>query len=168
ALRLNKADLSAGFTLILDDLQLNDIVALAPPLRGSQATGRLYGRLPLRVAADGQIRLGEGFIYSPPGETGNIKVSNPEAVTSMLAQAGLPPPVCDNLAKALRNLDYDVLRFDLVNPRGDDGRVAIRLQGKSPDGKIVTPVNLSANVNGPIERFLNLAIRTAQLGAHSP
>ena len=165
ALYLNIEKLSAGFTLYLDNLLLSDALGLFSQLAGSEATGSLHGRLPLRYMGNGEVRLGEGFIYTPPGQTGNLKVKNPEVLTSLLAQAGLPPVVCENVEKALRDIDYDVLRLDLVNPRGEDGRIAIRLQGKSSDGNVVTPVNLSANVNGPIEKFLNMSIRTAKLGA---
>lgn len=163
ALYLNIESLATGFTVFLDDLKMADALEFFPQLKGSSATGRLYGRLPLRLTKEKEIRLGEGFIYTPPGETGNIKLSRPEYLTAFLAQAGVPPPVCANLAKALKNLDYEVFRLDLVNPRGADGRIAVRLQGKSPDGHIVTPVNINVNVNGSIEKFLNLAIKTARM-----
>lgn len=162
ALYLDIARLSAGFTLYLDNLRLSEALNLFPQLAGSEATGSLHGRLPMHCTAEGEVRLGEGFIYTPPGEAGNVKVANSEAIEALLAQAGLPPPVSANLSKALADLDYDVLRIDLVSPREEDGRVAIRLQGKSRDGQIVTPVNVNANVNGPIEKFLNTAIRMAR------
>lgn len=163
ALYLNMAKLSTGFTVVLDNLLLSEFLELFPQTRGSEATGRLYGRMPLRVA-NGEVRLGEGFIYSPPGETGVVKMANSGFVADFFSQAGLPPAVCDNIAKALKNLNYDVFRMDLVNPRQEDGRLALRLQGKAPDGKVVTPVNINANINGPIEKFLNLAIKTATIG----
>lgn len=164
ALSLNMASLSTGFTVFLDNLMLADFLTLFPQLAGSQATGRLYGRIPLRIVEAGTVRLGESFVYTPPGETGNVKIANPEFLTGFLAQAGLPRRECDNFAKALRNLDYEVFRMDLVNPRGEDGRIAIRLQGKARDVAVVTPVNINASINGPIEKFLNLTIKTAKIG----
>ncbi|MBR3086936.1 MAG: YdbH domain-containing protein [Kiritimatiellae bacterium] len=164
ALSLNMASLSTGFTVFLDNLMLSDFLALFPQLAGSQATGCLYGRIPLRIAEAGTLRLGESFVYTPPGETGNVKIANPEFLTGFLAQAGLPRRECDNFAKALRNLDYEVFRMDLLNPRGDDGRIAIRLKGKARDVAVVTPVNINASINGPIEKFLNLTIKTAKIG----
>ena len=155
--------LAAGFTVFLDDLKMSDALALFPQLEGSSATGRLYGRLPLRLTPEKEIRLGEGFVYTPPGETGNLKISRPEYLTAFLAQAGVPAPVCANFAKALKDLNYEVFRLDLVNPRGADGRIAVKLQGESPDGDFVTPVNLNVNVNGSIEKFLNLTIKTARM-----
>lgn len=163
ALYLDMAKLSTGFTVVLDNLLLADFLELFPQLRGSEATGRLYGRIPLRIAGGG-VRLGESFIYSPPGETGTVRIANTEFVASFFSQAGLPPAVSGNISKALENLNYDVFRMDLVNPRQEDGRLALRIQGKAPDGKVVTPVNINANINGPIEKFLNLAIKTATIG----
>lgn len=163
ALYLDIESLATGFTVFLDDLKMSEALKFFPQLEGSSATGRLYGRLPLRLTKEKEIRLGEGFVYTPPGEAGNLKISRPEYLTAFLEQAGVPQPVCVNLAKALKNLDYEVFRLDLVNPRGVDGRIAVRLQGKSSDGGIVTPVNINVNVNGSIEKFLNLAIKTARM-----
>lgn len=164
ALYLNLERLATGFTVVLDNLQFSEAIGLFPQLKGSTATGRLYGRIPLRYSR-GMVRLGDGFIYTPPGETGNVKIANPGVLTDLLAQAGLPPPVCKNLASALKNLDYEVFRLDMSNPRGEDGRIAVRLQGKSPTGPVVTPVNLNANITGPIENFLNIAIKTANIAS---
>lgn len=163
ALYLNFERLSTGFTVILDDLHAGEFLRQFPDLEGSVATGRLYGRLPLRIVNGSELRLSEGFLYSPPGETGTISLAKPEVVTDLLGQSGVPAPVCKNLAKALTNLEYDTLRLDLHQPRMADGRLAIILKGKASDGKVVTPVNLNATVNGPIERLLNMAIKTAKL-----
>ena len=163
ALYLNFARLSTGFTVILDDLHAGEFIQQFPKLEGSVATGRLYGRLPLKIVNGSELRLSEGFLYSPPGETGTVSLAHPEVVTDLLAQSGVPAPVCKNLAKALTNLEYDTLRLDLHQPRMADGHLGIILKGKATEGKIVTPVNLNATVNGPIERILNMAIRTAKL-----
>lgn len=163
ALYLDLKKLNTGFTVVLDDLQAGKFIQQFPQLEGSTATGALYGKLPLRIKGDGTLRLSDGFLYSPPGETGTISIANPEVVTDILAETGVPEPVCQNLGKALRNLDYEKLRLDLIQPREVDGRIAIQLSGKSKDGKVVTPVNLNISVNGQIERVLNLAIKTAKL-----
>lgn len=163
SLILNLENLSTGFTLMLDGLQLSDFLTLFPQLHGSTATGRLYGRMPLRVTKETELRLGESFLYTPPGESGIMKISDPRILTDLLAQAGLPPAVCESLGQALRDMEYEVLRLDLVNPRQEDGRVAIRLRGKTAGTATPTPVNINTNINGPIERFLNLAIKTAKM-----
>ena len=163
ALYLNFEKLNSGFTVILDNLKAGPFIEQFPALAGSTATGTLYGRLPLRIQEGGKVRLSDGFIYSPPGETGHISVADPTFIIEALGQAGVPPLVCGNFGKALRDLDYDTLRFDLHQPRQLDGRIAIRLRGKSTNGKVTTPVDIDINVKGALEKMLNLAVKTAKL-----
>ena len=163
ALYLSFEKLSTGFTVVLDSLQAGPFIEQFPALAGSTATGTLYGRLPLRIVEGGEIRLRDGFIYSPPGETGHVSIADPTFIMEALNRAGVPQPVCENLGKALRDLDYDLFRLDLSQPRQGDGRVAIKLQGHSTNGKISTPVDIDVNVNGQIEQMLNLAVKTAKL-----
>lgn len=163
ALYLNLENLTAGFTLFLDNLEMSEFLALFPRLKGSTATGRLYGRMPLRFTKEAELRLGESFLYTPPGETGSIQIADPAMLTSLLAQSGLPDPVCESLGRALRNMEYEVFRLDLVHPRDEDGRLEIKLRGKTAGGAAPTPVNFNTNINGPIEKLLNLAIKTARM-----
>ncbi len=165
SLYLTFADLNSGFTIELDNLQAGDFLSFFPQLAGSTAQGSLYGKMPLWIEKGGEVRLGEAFLYSPPGETGNISLANPDVVTDLLATAGVPQITCKNLNTALRNLDYSVLRFDLKSPRKEDGKLYLRLQGESPAGKVKTPVNLNINISGPIERMLNLSIKTAKMNS---
>ena len=165
SLYLDLKRLSAGFTIFLDDIQVADLLHLVPQLRDSTATGALHGRIPLFLMDNGgQIRLSDSFLYTPPGATGIIRVSDPELIFSLFTTAGIPETESRLLAKALQNLDYDVLRFDLTQPRGmGDGRLAIKLKGESRDGKIVTPVDLNLNINGAIQKVLNYGLKSAKM-----
>lgn len=163
ALYFNFAKLNTGFTVVLDSLDAGELIQQLPNLNDATATGTLHGRLPLSITKEGEFRLRDGFIYSPPGETGNISIKNPEYIISTLSSAGLPTPVCENFGKALQNLNYDILRFDLSQPRHANGRMQVRLKGESPSGKVSTPVDLNININGPIEELLNLAVKTAKI-----
>lgn len=156
---------NSGFTLELDRLDAGEFIRIFPKIEGSTATGRLYGKMPLRIEQKGtEVRLGEAFLYSPPGEVGNIQIKDPAVIIQLLASVGVPESVCENLGKALQNLDYQTLRFDLQNPRTEEGILAVKLEGSSSDRKVTTPVHLNIKVNGPIERMLNLSLKTAKIG----
>ncbi len=165
ALYLSFARLSTGFTVFVDGVEVEKLLTMLPELAGTTATGRLFGRIPLYIFQNGsEIRLRDSFLYTPPGDVGKICVGDAERVGDLLAQAGLPPAVAANLGKALRNLDYDVLRFDLKQPRGGgDGKLTIRLRGESREGRTVTPVDVNISLNGAIEKVLNFALKTAKM-----
>lgn len=163
ALYFNFTKLNTGFTVVLDSLDAGKLIQQLPHFEDATATGTLHGRLPLSITKEGEFRLRDGFIYSPPGETGNISIKNPDYIISALSSAGLPAPVCENFGKALQNLNYDILRFDLSQPRHANGRMQVRLKGESPSGKVSTPIDLNININGPIEELLNLAVKTAKI-----
>ena len=163
ALYFNFERLNTGFTIVLDSLKADEFIKQFPELGDSTASGTLHGRLPLSITKDGEIRLRDGYIYSPPGEKGNISIQNPTKIISTLSNSGMPIEVCDNLGKALQNLNYDILRFDLNQPRQNNGSMKIKLKGESPNGKISTPVDLNININGPIEELLNLSVKTAKM-----
>lgn len=162
ALYLNFKELQSGFTIEVDSLELKELLQQFPDLKDADATGKLYGRMPLRIVRGAEIRLRDAFVYSPPGEIGNVSIPNSERLSEILSQSGLPAPATENLAKALKNLNYKTLRLDLNQPKNGDGLLAIKLEGESKSGKITTPVNINISVNGPIERLLNLSIKTTR------
>lgn len=163
ALYLSFDNLRSGFTLFLDQLDVDKIVKLLPGVGGS-GKGRLYGQLPLRITAKKELRLRNAFLYARPGETGNIRFEDTGPIVRKLQEYGIQPDTCETIGFALRDLDYDLLRFDLTKPRRDDGSLSIRLKGQAMEGKKPTPVELNVNLNGPIEKLLNLGIKTATIG----
>ena len=165
ALYLSFKRLSTGFTVFVDGVEVEKFLTMFPELEGTTATGRLFGRIPLYIFQNGsEIRLRDSFLYTPPGDVGKICVGDAERVGALLASGGLPQEVADNLGKALRNLDYNVLRLDLQQPRGGgDGKLLIRLRGESREGKTVTPVDVNISLNGALEKVLNYALKAAKL-----
>ena len=165
ALYLSFKRLSTGFTVFVDGVEVEKLLTMFPELEGTTATGRLFGRIPLYIFQNGsEIRLRDSFLYTPPGDVGKICVGDAERVSALLASGGLPQEIAANLGKALRNLDYDVLRLDLQQPRGGgDGKLLIRRRGESREGKTVTPVDVNISLNGALEKILNYALKAAKL-----
>jgi len=89
SLYLDPKKLDAGFSLFLDDVDAGRVLAHINGFRGD-ASGRLHGKVRAFVKDGGRsIRLRDAFLYSTPGETGKLRMANPEALAENLAYAGL-------------------------------------------------------------------------------
>jgi hypothetical protein len=93
-------------------------------LTDGRATGQglLYGRLPVtfRPGAEQQITLGEGFLHAGPGR-GWITTEDAEQLGPLLERSDprfrtdeTMQAVKQQLIDALRDYEFDILRFDLV------------------------------------------------------
>ena len=163
ALHLNLASLDAGFTLLLDDLDAGRVLELFPKIDGT-ATGKMHGKLPLSIRNGSEIRLRNAYLYSPPGQIGKLRLASATVLIDRLRETGVPEVTCDSLEKALQDLDYAILRFDLAQDRATgDGKLAVRLHGTAAAsaGRAATPVDLNLTFNGQLEEAVNTAIKTA-------
>jgi len=159
ALHLDFESLNAGFTLLLDDLQTERVLALLPGFDGT-ATGTLHGKLPLSLRRGSELRLRNAYLYSPPGQVGLIRLADATPLVDRLRVAGLPEQTYRDLDAALRNLEYDVLRIDYATGEGSE-TLGIRLEGAAADNARKTPVNLRLDVEGDLQESLNIALRAA-------
>jgi len=155
---LDPKTLNAGFTLFLDDIDAGKVLSLVKGFRG-EASGRLHGKLKLFLKDGGKkLRLGNAFLYSTPGETGKLKMTDAAVVTDNLALAGIDESSRQNVANALTDLDYSVLKLDLKHGAGRTATLGVRLDGTATRGKMSAPVNLNLNFNGDIEQILNTGL----------
>ena len=158
SLVLDPKTLSTGFTLFVDDVDTGLTLAKFKGFRGC-ASGKLHGKVRLFVKDGGKaLRLGDAFLYSTPGETGNIRLDDATPVTDNLALAGLDEATRANVAKALANLDYSALRLNLR--RGEDRKatLSVALNGVATRGGTTVPVDLTLNFSGELEQLLNLGL----------
>jgi hypothetical protein len=90
--------------------------------------GRVSGRIPLRYN-NGMISFDDGFLFSTPGETGKIRVTDTEILTAGIAP-DTPQYVQMELAReALK--DYDVSWAKLnITSEGEDVLLRMQLDGK--------------------------------------
>jgi hypothetical protein len=56
------------------------------------------------------------------------------------------------------------VRFDLDSGEKDDSSLKIRLKGKSNYEKRPAPVDLNLNINGALEKLLNLGMDLSTMG----
>ena len=158
SLVLNPQNLNAGFTLFLDEVDAGQALAHLNGFRG-EASGRLHGKVKLYVREGGKaIRLGDAFLYSVPGETGKIRMTDPTPVTDNLALAGLDEAVRNNVANALTDLDYSVLRLDLRRGEGRDATLSTTVRGTATRDRVTVPVDITLNFNGELEQLINTGL----------
>lgn len=165
ALFLDPEKLSAGFTLFLDEIDAGEVLSRMAGLDGEgfAATGRLHGKLPLRIREGREVSFGDAYLYSAPGETGTIRFEDSAPLMEKLAAAGIDRANRDNLEKALRRLDYSALAITL---RREDGghALAFRLEGSAASGAKTVPVTLGWTVRGDMESIANMGLRAAGAG----
>lgn len=163
SLYCNIAKMSTGFTVFLDSISIGELIKFVPQLETGEATGVVYGRLPMGISDNGKrLWLGDAFIYSEPGKVGNIRLVDTSFISSYLPSFGVTNAQCEYLEKVLKNLDYTILRLDMSNPKDENGQISIRIDGESRFENKIQPVQIKLNFIAPIQRELNKLINMLQ------
>ena len=163
SLFLDPKNLNTGFTLFLDDINAGEALTHLNGFSG-EASGRLHGKIKLFLREGGKfVRLSDAFLYSTPGEMGKLRLANPEAVTDNLALAGFDDAARRNVANALTDLDYSVLKLNLKRGEGKSATLSTTISGTATRGKVSVPVNLTLNINGELEQIINTGLGYSNL-----
>jgi len=159
SLFLDPQRLSAGATIYVDGVDAGEVLAHVSGFRG-EATGRLHGKMPFFLKDGRELRFRDAYLFSTPGETGRVRVADPGPILDNLAIGGVPKDTRDNLAKALGNLDYTVLR--VVLRRGDEvgnSSLSLMLRGSATSGKTTVPVNLDVTFRGDLDQLVDTGMK---------
>ena len=162
SLFLDPEKLNAGATVFADNVDAGEVLARVSGFRG-EATGRLHGKLPFFLKDGKTLRLRNAYLFSKPGETGNVRVEDAKPILDNLALGGVPDDTRDNLSNALSNLDYKVLKVELR--RGDDGAdsaLALKIEGTATRGKTTVPVVLDVTFHGDIDQLVNTGMNISR------
>ena len=160
---LDPKNLNTGFTLFLDDIDAGEALAHLNGFTG-EATGLLHGKVKLFIREGGKsVRLSDAFLYSTPGEVGKLRLANPKPVTENLALAGFDEAARSNVADALTDLDYSVLRLDLKRGEGKSATLSTAVRGTATRGGITVPVDIAVNFNGELEQLVNTGLGYSNL-----
>ena len=163
SLVLDPKNLNTGFTLFLDDVNAGEALTHLNGFSG-EASGRLHGKVKLFVREGGKaIRLSDAFLYSTPGEIGKLKLADPAPITDNLAMAGIDEATRNNVADALTDLDYSVLRLNLKRGEGRSATLSTTVRGTATRGKMSVPVDLTLNFNGDLEQLINTGLGYSNL-----
>lgn len=157
ALFLNPERLNAGVTLFLDDIDTGLVLNCLEGFQGT-ATGRLHGKIPLRLYGGERIGLGDAYLYSTPGEVGTLSLNDPTPVLDNLAIGGIDQATRENFGKALQALDYTALNIQLR--REDEAHaLSFKLQGSATSGKTTVPVSFDVTFRGDLEQLINTGLK---------
>ena len=159
ALYLNYNRLNAGFTIFVDDIQLTEIISALPSLSGS-GTGSLHGKLPVSIYNGKKLKLHNAYLFSKPGVVGKLKLSDTTLLNEALINSGIPSQTCDNLSLALSDLDYSVIRLELIDNPNLEQSLQLQIEGKSVQEKGDIPVALNVRIHGSIESLLNIGLKS--------
>ena len=100
------------------------------------------------------------YLFSTPGEAGKMRIKDPEPILDNLALGGVSEDMRDNLAKALADLDYDVLKIELTRgENGEDSTLAVKIEGSATRGSTTVPVNLDIAFHSDFDAMLNLGLK---------
>lgn len=161
SLRLNRENFNAGFTLFVDGIDTGRVLDRVSGFRGS-ATGRLHGKMTLRVRELSRVTLSDSFLYSVPGETGTLHLEDATPVVDNLAACGVSEAECANVSAALANLEYSALNINLRREGENAHALTLKLDGTASKGGVTVPVNLSVTFHGALEQLINTGLRAAR------
>jgi hypothetical protein len=121
------------------------------PVEGLTLTGRIDGRVPIRLIED-TISIENGILEST--EAGVIRY----VATLPLGPTGEGGVAL--LLNAVRNFRYEGLRATVNGETGDDLEVAIRLTGANPELYDGFPIALNINLSGALDEILQSGLRS--------
>ena len=159
---LDPRKLNAGVTLFVDGVEAGEVLRLLKGFNG-EASGRLYGKIPLQLRDGERLQLRNAYLHSAPGETGSLKVYDPQPVVESLALGGVPEATRANVAKALADLSYTVLKIGL-QPEEDGGlALTVKLAGSATHRNVTVPVTFEVTFHGDIEQLINTGLKTSRM-----
>ena len=143
--------------VLVDGINVEEVMALTRDLP-AKAVGRVDGRFPLRLDDSG-VRLGTGWLQLKPGVHAEIQFNATGLLTGSAAPSSPSYAVLKKVESGLLKLKVSELRLDIRPPNAPAGRTArLHLAGAPVDPDVKAPVILDLNVNGPLEKLINLGL----------
>ncbi|HET7534983.1 MAG TPA: YdbH domain-containing protein, partial [Candidatus Didemnitutus sp.] len=134
-------------TVVADGLDVEKIMALSKDVP-AEATGRVDGRMPLRLDENG-VRFGTGWLQLKPGVHAEVQLKAAGLLTSGVSQKSPSYAVLKKVETGLLRLRVGEMRLDIRPPDAPPGRTAqLHLSGEPVDPDVKAPVTLDLNVNG--------------------
>ena len=144
-------------TVLADGLDVAQILAIAPDIP-ARASGRVDGRLPVRIDASG-VRLGTGWLALKPGVYAEVQFNAVGLLTNGVKPTDARYAVLNKIESGLLRLKVGEMRLEVRPPNAPPGRSAtLHVTGEPVDPEVKAPVTLDLNVNGPLERLINLGL----------
>ena len=161
AVHFQLPDPQIDLVLYAEGIEVGRVLELMHGFDGT-GSGTLYGKLPLFIR-QGRIRYGNGFLYSIPGEGGNLSIRDNDFLTAALPQTSEQYERVQMVEQALRDFDFDLFRLDLKPAAQGLSSLTLRLSGRSRKTPAEVPVDLTVNLHGPLEQLLNLGLQLREM-----
>lgn len=151
ATSMSRAEIAGDADLLvleIDGIALDQLLELTPQGSNIEATGSLFGRIPV-VFRGGAFVIVDGWLESS-FEGGEINYSAEELAPGLLAGGegvGL-------LLDALDNFQYSRLRVDLSGLPDGQTEMRFRIRGKNPDLYGGAEVEFNMGITGQLEQIL--------------
>ena len=159
SLFLDPRSLSLGATIFIDGVDAGEALSCVSAFRG-EASGRLHGKLPFFLKDGRTIRLKDAHLFSTPGETGKIKITDAQPILDNLEAAGIPESQRANISKVMADLDYTALKVELkCGKDGEESSLGIRIEGTATRGSTTVPVNLDVTFHGDINQLIDTGMK---------
>lgn len=153
----SRAELDA--VLLVDGISIEEVMALTKDLP-AKASGRVNGRVPVRIDGNG-LRLGTGWLELKPGVRAEIQFNAKGLLTGGAAPNSPSYALLKKVESGLLKLKISELRLDIRPTNAPEGRSAqLHIAGEPVDPEVKAPVTLDLNVNGPLEKLLNLGMNS--------
>lgn len=143
--------------LLVDSVSVEELMALTKDLPAT-ATGRVNGRFPVHFDAKG-LQLGTGWLELKPGVKAEIAFNAQGLLTAGASPQSPRYAVLHKIESGLLRLGISEMRLDIRPPDAPAGRSAtLHIKGAPLDPEVKAPVTLDLNVNGPLEKLINLGL----------
>jgi hypothetical protein len=141
----------------VEGIDIAQVMALTKDLP-AKAQGHVNGRIPLRIDDSG-LRFGSGWLQLKPGVYAEIQLNANGLLTGGASPSSPSYAVLKKVESGLLKLKINELRLDIRPPDAPPGRSAqLHIAGEPVDPDVKAPVILDLNVNGPLERLINLGL----------
>jgi hypothetical protein len=143
--------------VLVDGISIEEVMALTKDLP-AKATGRVNGRFPVQINEAG-FRLGSGWLELKPGVPAEVEFNASGLLTGGMSTSSPGYAVLKKVESGLLKLGVTELRLDIRPPNAPAGRSAtLHIAGAPTDPGVKAPVTLDLNVNGPLEKLLNMGM----------
>ncbi len=143
--------------VLVEGISVQEVMGLTKDLP-AKATGQVNGRFPVHIDDSG-IRLGTGWLELKPGVYAELQLQANGLLTGNLSEKSPSYGMLKKVESGLLKLKLDELRLDIRPPNAPPGRSAqLRISGSPVDPAVKAPITLDLNVNGPLEKLINLGM----------
>lgn len=176
----NLANLAVNTEIYCENLSLAELVSQLG-LSKASGEGVLFGKIPVKLSARRGISVDSSYLYTRPGGSNTIKLTDPGQIAGGMAGAALKQSQLDFALEALKDFTYSWAKLNFTTEKEDlvlslqfDGRPNQPLPfaydeesgqlKRDPAGRaLFEGIQLNINTHLPLNRLLRISEKFKQL-----